>query len=121
MRKLGIESVEGEIRREKAESLGRTGERLGQALDEVRALRERLIALIEDRVEGAKVDPAVAAEIQAGLKRHTELCALARDTRYQLIVQREAIGFRRHEDVDRQYPIPVSLTLAKLGRVEDPR
>ncbi len=121
MRKLGIDNLEGQIRQEKAESLGRAGERLSQTLDEVRMLRERLAALIGGRLREAMVDPAIRGEISEGLTRHAELCALARDARYQLIVQREAVGFRRHEDVDRHYPMPVPLTLAMLGREEDPR
>jgi hypothetical protein len=29
-----------------------------------------------------------------------------RELRHFLIIQREAIGLRRHEDVDRHYPMP---------------
>jgi hypothetical protein len=35
-----------------------------------------------------------------------DLAATAKRLRYELIVQREASGLFRHEDVDRQYPIP---------------
>jgi hypothetical protein len=32
--------------------------------------------------------------------------------RYYLVVQREAMGLRRHADVDRVYPIPPPLRIA---------
>jgi hypothetical protein len=121
MYKSAIEAVEAEIQKEKAESPGRTGERLDQTLGEIRALREQLFALTEERLNETKADQVIPPEIQEGLARHAELCALARDIRYQLIVQREVVGFRRHGDVDRHYPMPARLTLAMLIRREVPR
>lgn len=118
MRRSAIKDVEAEIQKEKAESLGRTGERLDQTLVEIHALRDQLFALTDDRLNEAKTGPGIPPEIQEGFARDAELCALPRDLRYQLVVQREAVGFRRHEDVDRHYPMPVRLTLAMLIRRE---
>ncbi len=101
-----IENVEAEIRKEKAESLGRTGERLEQLLVEVRKLREQLVSLAEGWLAGTGGEHTIPAEIREGLKKHADLCGRARDIRYQLIVQREAVGFRRQEEVDRHYPMP---------------
>ena len=119
MRKPALENIEAEIRQEKAETLGRVGERLEQALGELRVLREQLLRLAEDHAMGG--EQAMPAEIQEGLARHARLCEVAQDLRYQLVVQREAVGFRRHEDVDRHYPLPAPLTLAVLFHTEVPR
>ncbi len=111
-----IEDIEAEIRKEKAESLGRTGERLEEILAEIRTLRGQLFALAERSLAGTEGQPAIPAEIQNGLTRDSELCGRAREIRFQLIVQREAVGLRRHEEVDRHYPTPAPLTLAWLMR-----
>ncbi len=115
-----LERIEAEIRQEKAESLGRAGERLENTLGELRLLRERLLWIAEDRLHTVPTGQAIPAEIREGLAKHARLWGAAQDLRYQLIVQREALGFRRHEEVDRQYPSPSPLTLAVLRR-EMPR
>jgi hypothetical protein len=46
MTRRGFEAVESEIRKEKAEALGRAGERLEQALQELEAFRQELLGLV---------------------------------------------------------------------------
>ncbi|HWP35774.1 MAG TPA: hypothetical protein VNM66_09270 [Thermodesulfobacteriota bacterium] len=86
--------VELEILREKAASLGRVGERLEASLARLAELGRRFAAAREE------TERAWLAE------RYREEWARAARLRYYLIVQREAIGFRRHADVDRVYPLP---------------
>ncbi len=121
IRTVAIENIETEIRKEKAESLGRTGERLEQILVEIRTLRSHLFALAERWLARMEGEHAIPAEIQNGVTKDAELCGRAREIHYQLIVQREAVGLRRHAEVDRHYPMPAPLTLAWLvgrGRPE---
>ncbi len=122
MRIHRFEAVEEEIRREKAESLGRVGERLERALQEIERLRRELLNLAFD---GAGADRKarewVADEIQEKLAQYDHLCAQASHVRHALVIQREALGLRRHEDVDRQYPIPTPVALPRITRDEDVR
>jgi hypothetical protein len=114
MKKDGFEIVESEIRREKAEALGRAGERLGRALQEVEAFRRRfldaILAVQESDHDGSETVSALA---ERSLVEYARLCEGARALRHALIVQREAVGLWRHEDVERQYPSPGPLTLPK--------
>lgn len=86
--------VDLEIAREKASALGRAGERLSASLARLSELARRLDGAAED-------------EERSGLaRRYAEERARAAKLRYDLVVQREAIGLRRHADVDRAYPLP---------------
>lgn len=49
MKKQGFEAVESEIRKEKAEALGRAGERLECALQALESFRRELLVLIANR------------------------------------------------------------------------
>ena len=121
MQMSAIESVEAEIRRERAESLGRAGDRLEQVLAEIRAHRGRLFLLAERWLAGQSGAHMTPAEIQTGLAKDAKLCERAREVRYQLVVQREAVGLLRHHEVDRHYSMPAALTLAGLLRRGTPR
>ena len=46
MKEFGFENVESEIRKEKAEALGRAGERLERALQELEAFRQEFLGLL---------------------------------------------------------------------------
>ncbi len=122
MRIHRFEAIEEEIRREKAASLGRVGERLERALQEIETLHRRLLDLASD---GTGADPKmgdrVADEIEEKLAQYDRLCAQASHLRHALVIQREALGLRRHEDVDRQYPIPTPVALPRITRDEDVR
>ncbi len=101
----GLASVQAEIEKEKAEALGRAGERLEGALRALRLVRDEVEALESGRATPA--DPVASGE--AARRRRAEHAAQRRQARqfhYFLIVQREAMGFRRHGDVDRLYPLP---------------
>jgi hypothetical protein len=93
-RREGLEKVEREILQEKAATLGRAGERLEAALATTRALGEAL--------DGER-EPARRAAL---LREYEAARRQAATARLMLLIQREAIGFRQHRDVDRQFPEP---------------
>ena len=109
--------VESEIRKEKAEALGRVGERLAQAIRALCLMRDEVHAL-----ESGRAGPADGADpAKAAVWRRAEYGALrqaAQRYRHYLIIQREALGFRKHGDVDRLYPIPDPLRAPRAARVE---
>ncbi len=93
-RSEGIERIEREIAREKAAALGRAGERLERAMAETDA--------IAAAVRGAS-DP----ETEARLRRaYADARRRALEARLALLIQREALGLRRHAVVDQQFPEP---------------
>ncbi len=98
MRPGGIDAwarVEEELLREKATALGRIAETLEGLLAELCALR--------------KARPLTRSEraVQRGVYR--ALRDRARQHRWYLEVQREALGLRGHEGLDKFYPLPPSL------------
>lgn len=97
--------VQGEIEREKAEALGRAGARLEWAIGTLQLIRDEVEAL-----ETGRATPADAlGPREAAARRRAEYDAMHRTAQqyhYYLIVQREAMGFRKHGDVDRLYPMP---------------
>jgi hypothetical protein len=90
--------VDVEIAREKAASLGRVGERLEASLARLAELRRRI------ELAPPEVRPKLA-------RRYAEERSLAATLRYYLVVQREAMGLRRHADVDRAYPLPPAIPI----------
>jgi hypothetical protein len=122
MRKHAYEQVESEIRKEKAEALGRTGERLERTLLEIGEIRRAIHALAGLVPHAAGMDDdRTAAEMEGKLAEHARLCEAARQLRLSLIIQREAVGLWRHEDVDRTYPPPPPLTRSMLCRPGEDR
>lgn len=118
----GFEKVEEEIRREKAESLGRTGERLERTLLELERLRQELMGLAAHQLPAVPDgDEDVLPAIEAKLETYARLREQARTFRSYLVIQREALGLRKHDDVDRKYPLPPPLPLPLLPRREDVR
>ena len=81
--KDGLELLEGEILAEKAASLG------------------RIVFKLEKTLE------ALAAEKSAA--KHRALRAEAKKYYWYLVVQREALGFRNHRELERYYRIPPPL------------
>jgi hypothetical protein len=115
--KPDVESIEAEIRQEKAEALGRAGERLERKLAELADLRNELLSL----PDAASTSPATAerdslADLHEKAEKYALLMEEARQARHYLMIQREAVGLRRHEDVDRQYPVPPELRLQMIIR-----
>lgn len=95
--------IEQEIQEEMALALGRTAARVDLALLELE-LAERSLDGLLDRAALTKED--VRAELEAALAlrdaRHREAHRRRRD----LLIHREAIGWRRHRPVLDHYPIP---------------
>lgn len=119
MKNRHFEAIESEIRKEKAEALGRVGERLECALQALEMCRRDLLDLVANRPDGVVNDGrGVPSYLHAKLAEHARLEEQARYLRACLIIQREAMGLRRHDDVDRQYPPLVPLTLPILIRDE---
>lgn len=102
----GIRRIDKEIAGEKAAALGRAGERLEEALAEVRTVAERLLAATRDDERDR------LAQTYAGARRR------ALDARLALLIQREALGLRRHATVEQQFPEPppVERLLAEARR-----
>jgi hypothetical protein len=103
-----LQAIETEIRREKAEALGRAGERLEDALKTVEGARGA-IAGIDARLRDETGSAEEAAPLQEGREKLAARLPLLRDRAdraYQyLIIQREAVGVRSHLDVARCYRV----------------
>ena len=86
--------IQTEIAGEKAAALGRAGERLEAAMREMTVWAERV------------------REVPAGTQRsglataYEQARARALEARLTLLIQREALGLRRHAVVDQQFPEP---------------
>lgn len=91
----GLRRTEQEIAAEKAAALGRAGERLEQALGEARQAASRLLEAPDGERE------RLAQAYTLARKRALEV-------RTALLIQREALGLRRHTVVDQQFPEPPS-------------
>jgi hypothetical protein len=93
-RREGLERLESEIAAEKAAALGRTGERLEDAIAETHAI-------------GAAASRATDPDARARLLREYAVArARAVRARMALMIQREALGLRHHAVVDQQFPEP---------------
>ena len=86
--------VNAEIAQEKAAALGRAGERLEAALENVTSLGRRLDA-VSDQAEHARL-----------LGEYESARVRAIHARLTLVIQREALGLRHHRIVDQQFPEP---------------
>ena len=119
MKKRGFEAVESEIHKEKAEALGRAGERLGRSLQKLDASRRELLDLLAAAQKSVSDgEERFSVEIKQSLDEYARLYEQARELRRSLIIQREAVGLWGYEDVGRQYPLPRLLTLATAIRPE---
>jgi hypothetical protein len=81
--KDGLELLDGEILAEKAAALG------------------RIVGKLENLLTALATETSVA--------RHRLLRAEAKKYYWYLVVQREALGFRNHRELERYYPIPPPL------------
>ena len=88
------DSLEKEIVREMAAALGRAEDKLNAALLRLE-LAGRAIGDAGDADERRRRVAVFERERRAGLQ-----------ARWELVIQREAVGIRRNEIVDRLYPIP---------------
>jgi hypothetical protein len=97
----GLRRVEAEIRQAKAQALGRVGERLDAVLGQLRVLDAALDARLAGEARRDE-DRALPRALDDRNRLREEACRLV----HQLIVQREAVGFRRHALVAERYPVP---------------
>jgi hypothetical protein len=90
--------AELDIMKEKAEALGRAGGRLDESLRRLKILEQRIKVLERDG-EGAR-------EVNALIREFNQVRERACQYLHYLIIQREAVGFRRHANVKNLYQIP---------------
>jgi hypothetical protein len=88
--------IELELQREKASALRYAGEKLETLLHKLHRIEAALPSL-----------PPGERALQ--VLEHGRLLEQAEQARWNLIVQREAMGLNRHDDVDRQYPKPTRI------------
>ena len=88
------ESLEKELVREMAAALGRAEDKLNAALLRLELAGRRLDAATGDDERRAQAR-AFEAERRAALQ-----------ARWELVIQRECVGIRRNDIVERLYPIP---------------
>lgn len=107
-REESLRRINQEIAREKAEALGRAGEQVQRLLDELAALASQL-----DQLEGV-ASPEILAPAE---QRHEALRRRALEARRRLMIQREAVGFRRHALVTELFAVPPP----RRGRIVAPQ
>ena len=96
-REVALERTDREIAREKAEALGRAGERLERLLGALGALGADLERL-------ARSGPPEA--VAAAERRYEALRARALTAQRYLVIQREAVGVRSHALVNELFAVP---------------
>ena len=89
-----VRTLEREIIEEMAHALRRADDKLSRALDDL----ERVGRDLETVSDGREADDRVTT--------YNRQRQRALDARWELIIHREALGFRRHDEVDRVHPIP---------------
>ena len=90
--------AELDIMKEKAEALGRVGGRLDESLRRIKFLEWR-ITMLEQGDKDTRAMNTLVREFNQVRQRALQFL-------HYLIIQREAIGFRRHANVRRMYQIP---------------
>ncbi len=120
MFKDSAEKTDLEILQERAEVLGRAGEKLSAALQHLNIIEEVIAAKVKslreerERMEtrgdqderGKRALKDALRDINREIRRYNEAREYAKLRFYYLIVTREAMGFRRNKTVEEQYPIP---------------
>lgn len=97
----GFEATERELLSEKAAALRRIAGRLEELLAELGRMRTAL--------------SGGGPEHEGRLASYRAVREEARRYRWYLEVQREAVGLRRHEDLEPHYPIPEAGVLSTRG------
>lgn len=103
-----IDKTEAEIIQERAEVLGRAGEKLALALNQLKAIESIINIKMESLSDpGSKSRRAeLIGDINGEIRHYNEAREYAKLRYYYLIVTREAMGFRRHKSVEEVYSIP---------------
>ncbi len=106
MFKNGFEKTQEEILQERAEVLGRAGERLFSVLKELKEIEKVIDVKAAYIRSGKSVTKKAVREINGEIDRFNRTREYAKLRYYYLIVIREAVGFRRHKQVEEIYRIP---------------
>jgi hypothetical protein len=105
-RKLDIDQahdeLEAEIRREMAQALGRAEDKVNAALLELDVIGREIARLAAGRDEDEEWQNRVNARIEVYNRQRD----VARRRFWELVIHREALGFRRNGDLREFYPIP---------------
>ena len=99
-----LETLEVEIAQEMAGALGRTEDRLNLALAELELCQARHQRAVRDGLP-----PAERADLATQFNAQRRV---AQERLRELLIQREAMGFRRNQILQELYPIPAALPLA---------
>ena len=91
--------AELDIMKEKAEALGRVGGRLDESLRRIKILEQRIQMLEREGQRGRVAVNTLIGEFNQVRQRALRYL-------HYLIIQREAMGFRRHTHVTAMYQIP---------------
>jgi len=98
----GLAALGAELMAEAAASLGRAERRVLDELELLEALRARIEHLEAQLPGGSAARDALVTQVEA-FNRHR---AMAERRRWELLVQREAVGFKRNDILERLYPLP---------------
>lgn len=101
-----FEKLQAEIQREKAEALGRAGERLEEVLRKLTELRSAIDALQGELKRATFDHDSLRQAVRMLVREYNVLRQKATVYRRYLIIQREAVGLSDHRDVDRLYRLP---------------
>lgn len=100
------ERLQAEIQREKAEALGRAGERLELVLRRLAELRNTIGDLRGKLNEASFEQGSILHSVRLFIQEHNALRIRAMTFHKYLIIQREAVGLYDHRDVERLYRVP---------------
>jgi hypothetical protein len=120
MRKTAFEKTQEEFLKERAEVLGRAGDALSAALQELdrieKAIDLKMGLLPENAAEpvGGQMQHSavlvsredIVTDLNLEIKNYNHAREHVKLRYYYLIVTREAVGFRRHKVVEKTYKIP---------------
>jgi hypothetical protein len=106
MFKDGFEKTQEEMLQERAEALGRAGERLFAVLKELKEIEKIIDSKATFIQSGDNGRETAVIEINEEIDRYNKTREYAKLRYYYLIVIREAVGFRRHKQVEEIYRIP---------------
>jgi len=108
-----------EMQQERAQVLGRAGEKLAAAIDKMKGIEEAIEKRLKNfqpdskkyggkagTGKSASVKHEFLAEINREIGRYNRAREYAKLRYYYLIVTREAMGMRRHHWVEESYKIP---------------
>jgi hypothetical protein len=107
--------LQDEIMGEMAQALGNTAGKLQAAIAEAEQAKDTVLE-IEQQLRGEQK----RQQLEIGIAVYQEARAKAMRRRHNLLVHRQACGFKvnNHSTVYRYYPIPPKMTLSVSGTVE---